>query len=239
MTAARRIVWGKFLNAGQTCVAPDYVLVQEEAKEELLRQIVRCVEKFYPLRPELAEKFPHIVNERHFSRLLTLMEGEQAVIGGGWDRQALFIEPTVLDQVSWDSPVMQEEIFGPLLPVLAYRSWEEALSRIRAMPRPLAFYYFTGSRNRARRVFSEVECGGGCVNDTILHLTAQGTALWGRGEQRNGPLSREIQCGYLFLPKGRSVETGAPGSASALSALHKAGGKGNPVFPQIKSQDFT
>lgn len=186
VTAARRIVWGKFLNAGQTCVAPDYVLVQEEAKEELLRQIVRCVEKFYPLRPELAEKFPHIVNERHFSRLLTLMEGEQAVIGGGWDRQALFIEPTVLDQVSWDSPVMQEEIFGPLLPVLAYRSWEEALSRIRAMPRPLAFYYFTGSRNRARRVFSEVECGGGCVNDTILHLTAQGLPFGGVGNSGMG-----------------------------------------------------
>lgn len=184
--AARRIVWGKCLNAGQTCVAPDYVLVHQSVRDALVKEMAVCVRAFYGSEPLKNEDYPKIISQKHFDRLCGLTEGETVAFGGGWDAQACKIEPTVLCPVSWDAPVMQQEIFGPLLPVLTFETLDEAVGRINARPKPLAFYYFTGSKKDARHVMQRVPCGGGCVNDTVVHLATPFLPFGGVGESGMG-----------------------------------------------------
>lgn len=184
--AARRIVWGKFLNSGQTCVAPDYLLVQESVKEQLLEKLACYIQKFYGLGIKQANQFTRIVNERQFNRLLGLLGCGEPVIGGGYSRRKLWIAPTVLDGVNWESPAMQEEIFGPILPVLTFSTLREAVSRIQEGPKPLAAYLFTSDRRREAYVLRRLPFGGGCVNDTVMHLASIHLPFGGVGNSGMG-----------------------------------------------------
>lgn len=167
---ARRIVWGKFFNGGQTCVAPDYLLVHESVKEELIARMREQITAFFGSDPATSPDFARIINDRHFERLVRLLGEAKAVIGGTHDRESRYIAPTVLDGVELHHRVMQEEIFGPILPVLTWRTLDEAIATVRKIPDPLALYVFSGSRTVQDRLIAEVPFGGGCVNDVVLHF---------------------------------------------------------------------
>lgn len=184
--AARRIVFGKFLNLGQTCVAPDYVLVQESVRGALLGYLGEAITAQFGRRPLENPDYGHIVNRKHFERLAAMLPDEHIAFGGDLDEAALRMAPTVLDRVSEDSRCMQEEIFGPILPVLAYRTWEEARQIIARHPTPLALYLFTSDGAGKQRVLRDVRFGGGCVNDTIIHLATSRMGFGGVGESGMG-----------------------------------------------------
>ncbi|WP_434311493.1 aldehyde dehydrogenase [Hominifimenecus sp. rT4P-3] len=169
--AAKRIVFGKYLNAGQTCVAPDYILVDDSVKEEFCFYLKRWIQRLYGEDPLENPDYPRMINRRHFCRVRRLLLGEKVWIGGRSRMETLQIEPTVVltDEAS---PLMQEEIFGPVLPVLSYRNLKEAEQLIREREKPLALYLFTENRKVTRRVLNHISFGGGCVNDTVLHLTS-------------------------------------------------------------------
>ncbi len=183
-TAARRVAFGKVVNAGQTCVAPDYVLVQESRLELFLDGYRKALAEFFPCGDYSA--MPKIVNDRHFQRLEGLMKSGRIVQGGRTDAARRRILPTVLVDVSPEDPVMQEEIFGPILPVLTYGSLGEAIDFIRARPRPLALYLFTKSAENRRRVFDSCSFGGGCVNDTLVHVCVGDLPFGGVGDSGMG-----------------------------------------------------
>lgn len=182
---ARRLVFGKFLNLGQTCVAPDYLLVHSSIKEKLLYHIEREIHRQFGKRPLENPDYGHIINEKHFQRLLRLMEGERVLIGGkaGQGRR---LEPTVLTGVTMDSPIMGEEIFGPILPVLEFQTIEQAIEIIRQYPAPLALYLFTKKQAVKERLLRELSFGGGCVNDTVIHLATPHMGFGGVGESGMG-----------------------------------------------------
>ena len=184
--AARRIVFGKFLNCGQTCVAPDYVLCHERVRAPLLQALRDEITRQFGPEPLRNRDYGKIVNKKHFRRLLGLLEGQSVQCGGRFDEQALRIEPTVLHPVAPDSPVMGEEIFGPLLPVLTWSTLSEAIQFIRQRPHPLALYLFTRSAGTQRAVFSSCRFGGGCVNDTVIHLATSHMPFGGVGESGMG-----------------------------------------------------
>ncbi|NLD26603.1 MAG: aldehyde dehydrogenase [Acholeplasmataceae bacterium] len=179
--AARRIVWGKFVNAGQTCVAPDYLLVHKSVKDELFKAMKRYVDKFHA--DALSEKstFPKIINEKHFARLLGLMEDGEIVFGGKSDAKTNRIEPTLIDKVDWESPVMQEELFGPIMPAITFSDLNEVLKKVQERPKPLALYLFTTCKENEEFVLKNVSFGGGCVNDTIVHLATSYLPFGGVG----------------------------------------------------------
>ncbi len=179
--AAKRIVFGKFLNCGQTCVAPDYVLVQEDRMGELLDGMARYIHKFFGPCPLDREEYPRIINEKHYDRLCGLMREGKTAIGGQRRRETLQIAPTVITHVNGNSPIMREEIFGPLLPVIPYHSLESAIRFIKRREKPLALYLFTESDSAKKRVLSQISFGGGCINDTILHLATSHMGFGGVG----------------------------------------------------------
>ena len=183
---ARRLAWGKCVNAGQTCVAPDYVLVHHSRQEELVEKLIAELRMRYTSAPLMNPDWPKIINQRHFDRLVGLMQSGVISHGGQIDPDARRIAPTLLTDVEWDSPIMQEEIFGPLLPILPYRKLDEAIARIRQKPKPLALYVFTQSKAVEEKVLGEVSFGGGCVNDTILHLATPYMPFGGVGESGMG-----------------------------------------------------
>ena len=183
--AAKRIVFGKFLNAGQTCVAPDYLLVHREVKNTLVAYMRRYLQLFYGKKPLENPDYPKIINEKHFLRLKGLMENQHILVGGD-DNGTDKIAPTLLDAVSPDAPVMQEEIFGPILPILTYATLEEAIRFVKAREKPLALYLFTTDRTTEKRVLQEVSFGGGCVNDTVVHLATPYMAFGGVGKSGMG-----------------------------------------------------
>ena len=183
--AARRIVFGKFLNSGQTCVAPDYVLCDAKIKDKLVSEIKKQIGVQYG--GALSDPdYGKIVSAKHFGRILSLMDPDKVIVGGAYDRDALRIEPTVMDRVTWDDAVMGEEIFGPLLPVLTFERFDEVYSLLGDKPKPLALYIFTSDKRRARDTFMRVRCGGGCVNDTIIHLATSELPFGGVGESGMG-----------------------------------------------------
>ena len=184
--AARRIVFGKYLNCGQTCVAPDYVYCHREIKDRLLAEIKDQIRVQYGWEPLQNPNYGRIVNEKHFDRLCGLMESGQVVHGGGRDRERLQIEPTVLDDVGFDAPVMWEEIFGPILPLLTFDTLEEAVGEVNSRSHPLALYLFTGRRSAVRMVTERCGFGGGCVNDVVIHLATSEMGFGGFGESGMG-----------------------------------------------------
>ena len=184
--AVNRIVWGKFLNAGQTCVAPDYLLVHKDIKPAFMAALLERVQQTYGDDPAESPDFSRIVSDRQFKRVCGLLAGQEVVIGGTCDPITKFIAPTVLDNVAWDSPIMQEEIFGPVLPVLEYERLEDAIALINSKPKPLALYLFTQNKAVEEQVLSSTSSGGVCINDTILHLAIWGMPFGGVGQSGMG-----------------------------------------------------
>lgn len=184
--AARRIIFGKILNSGQTCVAPDYLIVHREVKEELLDAMKEEITAMLGENPLEAEEYPRMVNEKHYQRVMGLIQGEKVIAGGVGNPETLQIAPTILDEVSLDAPVMQEEIFGPVLPVLTFETREELVPLIRHFEKPLACYVFTTERRMERWVISRISFGGGCVNDTIMHLASSEMGFGGVGASGMG-----------------------------------------------------
>ena len=179
--AARRLVFGKYLNSGQTCVAPDYLLVQKSVKEPFLNYVKMWIHKMLGKNPLENPNYPKMINKKHYHRVLELIKGEAILEGGFGEEARLRIAPTVLDYVSPDSPVMQEEIFGPVLPVLTYDTIEEAETFIRDREKPLALYLFTKNPDTEQRILRNLSFGGGCVNDTIIHLATSRMGFGGVG----------------------------------------------------------
>ncbi len=184
--AARRIAFGKILNVGQTCVAPDYALVHINCKGAFINAFREEVEQMLGEEPLKNPNYPCIINERHFERIVHLMKVGVAMVGGKADAATRRIEPTLLVDVPEDAPCMQEEIFGPLLPVITYESIEEVENFILSRPKPLACYIFTGNRMLEKRLLKHLSFGGGCVNDTIIHLAVPGLPFGGVGNSGMG-----------------------------------------------------
>ena len=185
-TAARRLVFGKYLNCGQTCVAPDYVLAEACIKEELLEHIRKEITRQYGEHPLENPSYGKMINRKHFERVCGLIDRDKLVFGGETEEEALRIAPAVLGDVTGEDAVMQEEIFGPVLPVLTVDSMEEALEFVRERPRPLALYLFTGDRKTERRFLERLSFGGGCINDTVIHLATSGMGFGGVGASGMG-----------------------------------------------------
>lgn len=183
---AKRIAWGKFLNAGQTCVAPDYILIQKEIKKDFLEELKTALQSFYGDNAKTSEHFGRIINTGHFDRLTRLLADGSIVCGGEIERDKLYIAPTVLTGVDEAGALMQEEIFGPLLPVLPYERLEEAVGFISARPKPLALYLFSRSAAKVDYVIANTSSGGVCVNDTISHMTSKWLPFGGVGPSGMG-----------------------------------------------------
>ena len=184
--AARRIAWGKWLNAGQTCVAPDYVLVQASVKDRLVEELKKAIRRQYTAFPCANSQYPRIVNQAQFDRLQGLLEGQRLLFDGGEEAGLLKMGPKLVDSPSWDSPLMKEEIFGPILPILPYRQLDQAIRWVRERPKPLALYLFTRSRAHQRQVWRKLSFGGGCVNDTVIQLASPRLPFGGVGESGMG-----------------------------------------------------
>ncbi len=184
--AARRILFGKLLNAGQTCVAPDYVLAHRGVKEELVAALERELARMIPDQTYFGRVFPKIINQKHFDRLVGLMQGQSILAGGQYDEDTRQIRLTLVDEPSPDSPLMQEEIFGPILPIIRCDSLREAIAFVAGRPHPLALYLFTESRKAEAEVIRSLRFGGGCVNDTVLHLAGAHLPFGGVGDSGMG-----------------------------------------------------
>lgn len=179
--AARRIVFGKFLNLGQTCVAPDYLFVQKEVEDRLLAEIVKCIREQLWYEPLENPDYGKIINEKHFDRLLGLMKSGKIRFGGESRRETLQIAPTVLTDVTPSSAIMKEEIFGPILPVMTFSDLSEVITYVNRHEKPLALYLFTGSRKTEKKILKHCSFGGGCINDTIIHLATSHMGFGGVG----------------------------------------------------------
>ena len=183
--AAKKIVWGKLINCGQTCVAPDYILVEESRKEALIEEMQRQIEKLYGVAL-CNPNYPRIVNLHHYMRLKRILEKEKEVIGGEVDEKNLRIAPAILPSATFSSESMKEEIFGPILPVLAYHQIEAVLDELKRRPKPLACYVFTGNHHFAQKIIQELPFGGGCINDCIMHVANHHLPFGGVGSSGMG-----------------------------------------------------
>ncbi len=184
--AARRIVFGKFVNCGQTCVAPDYILCDAAVKDRLVSELKKQITLQLGKDPLKNENYGKIINEKHFYRLLGLMDEKKVIFGGSSREEELRIAPTLMDHVTWKDAVMGEEIFGPLLPILTYHTLEEAVKEVRSHPCPLALYIFSSNKRNIAYVKDRVSFGGGCVNDTLIHLATSALGFGGVGESGMG-----------------------------------------------------
>jgi len=183
--AAKRIAWGKTINAGQTCIAPDYLLVHQSVKDELLRKIAASIDRMYGPDIKQSKYFPRIVNDKAFERLQKLMKHGKITYGGQVDAAERYIAPTLIDEIMPDFPIMQEEIFGPILPVMTFDHIDQAISYINSHEKPLAFYYF-GKNKQAKEVLAKTTSGGGCINDTLLHIANDSLPFGGVGNSGMG-----------------------------------------------------
>lgn len=184
--AARRIVFGKFLNCGQTCVAPDYMYCDAEIRDDLIKALIREIKRQFGVNALANKDYGNIINQKHFDRILRLIDRDKLAYGGASDAENLRIGPAILKDVTWDDPVMQEEIFGPVLPILTFTDIEEALTQINAHPHPLAFYLFTQNKKTVQHVTETCAFGGGCINDTIIHLATAHMGFGGTGASGMG-----------------------------------------------------
>ena len=184
--AAKRISWGKFINAGQTCVAPDYLYIHRDVQDEFLSLLQKAIQELYTKDVFKSGEFTRIVSERHFNRLTHFIEGSAIYSGGKRDSSTLTIEPTILKEVTWEDDVMQEEIFGPILPVLTYEDHDQMIREINHRPKPLALYVFSESESFQSTILENISFGGGCINDTVYHLSSPYLPFGGVGESGVG-----------------------------------------------------
>jgi aldehyde dehydrogenase (NAD+) len=184
--AAARIAWGKYYNAGQTCIAPDYIYVHEDVKDRLLEGLIKEIVDFYGVEPLKSPDYGRIINHKEFNRLSDLIDEKKLYFGGEKIEEKLKISPTILTNVTWDDDVMQEEIFGPILPVLTYSKISEVVNIVKDKPRPLSLYLFTENKNLQKKIEDEVPFGGGCINDTISHVSSPRLPFGGTGNSGIG-----------------------------------------------------
>lgn len=183
---AKKIVWGKSMNAGQTCVAPDYIIADRLVFLELRDKLVHYIKKFYGENPIESDDYPKIINKKNFDRILNLIEGKRLIFGGKYDDDSLKIEPTIVEVSSMDEKIMQEEIFGPIIPIIIYKNKSEIFEIIDKNKNPLALYLFTDNNSFEKEIIEKVSFGGGCVNDTIIHCTSEGLPFGGIGRSGIG-----------------------------------------------------
>ena len=201
--AAKRIVFGKYLNCGQTCVAPDYIYCDPVIKDALIQELKKQITLQFGKHPLVNPNYGKMINEKHFQRVCGLMDTEKLVHGGDNNTDTLQIEPSILDNVTFEDAVMQEEIFGPVLPVLTYESLDQAIDKINRMAHPLALYLFTNDKSIARKMMSRCGFGGACINDTIIHLATSEMGFGGFGESGMG--SYHGKEGFLTFSHYKSI----------------------------------
>lgn len=182
--AAKRIVWGKFLNAGQTCVAPDYILVEESVKEQFLESLKKYIQEFK--YESNSEQYTRIINNKNFERLTQLINPQKVYFGGNFNEENLYIEPTILDHVNWEDNVMQDEIFGPILPILSFTNFHKAINSVLELEKPLSAYIFTGNDEEKNLFTQKLSFGGGCINDVVMHLGNDNLPFGGVGNSGMG-----------------------------------------------------
>ncbi|SFF54934.1 aldehyde dehydrogenase (NAD+) [Halobacillus alkaliphilus] len=226
--AAKRIVWGKFTNAGQTCIAPDYLLVHHEVKAPLIKAMKKYIHEFYGERPLENPDYVKIVNDQHFDRISSYLDAGTVVSGGSLDEKRQMIEPTILDQVNWSDPVMQEEIFGPILPILAFDHLSEVISQVNSRPKPLALYYFGESEAEQEEIMTSIPFGGGCINDTLYHILNPHLPFGGVGESGMGSYHGQASFDTFTHLKSITKQTTKfdqkfryPGSSFGLTIIKK------------------
>lgn len=185
-TAARRIAWGKYMNAGQTCIAPDFVLAHSEIKEELVEELKKAIRKYYGKKPEKSDDYGRIINDSHFDRITGLMDGCKILHGGRSDKEARWIEPTIVNGIDWQHPVMKEEIFGPVLPVMIYSGQVSPVEMLRRLTNPLALYIFSENEKFTESIIEQVPHGGTCVNDVVMHIANPNLPFGGMGASGMG-----------------------------------------------------
>ena len=184
--AAKRIVWGKYLNCGQTCVAPDYILCESSVKDEFVKSVVAEIKKQYGDDPLKNKDYGKIINEKHFARLCGLINENKVVVGGNANPDTCQIAPTVMDNVTYDDAVMGEEIFGPIMPILTFDDFDAVVDELKQKDKPLALYLFTSNKKHVKRVTTELSYGGGCINDVVIHLATSNMGFGGVGESGMG-----------------------------------------------------
>ncbi|HCL4437856.1 aldehyde dehydrogenase [Clostridium botulinum] len=184
--AARRIAWGKFLNAGQTCVAPDYLVVHRNIKEKLISSIENYIVEFFGENTFESEDYPRIINERHFKRLEGYLKEGKIVSGGNTDINNLYIEPTIIEGINFENRIMEEEIFGPIFPVIEFEDIDKVIDIVKNNPKPLALYYFSENKEKQEFIIKNISFGGGCINDTIMHLSTSTLPFGGVGSSGIG-----------------------------------------------------
>ena len=184
--AAKKIAWAKTVNAGQTCIAPDYIIVDQSVKADLISELKANLNDFYGANPLDNKDLPRIINENHFDRLLGLMDEEKIVFGGTYDRKTLKIAPTIMDRVDFADPVMGEEIFGPIIPIISYDNLDEILAKIKRLPKPLAFYTYTQDKNIEEKILRGMEFGNGAINDSLMQVSNPNLEFGGVGNSGMG-----------------------------------------------------
>lgn len=184
--AAKRIVFGKYLNCGQTCVAPDYILCESSIKDEFVRAVVEEIKKQYSKVPLENKNYGKIISKKHFARLCELLDKDKLVIGGETNEQTLQIAPAVMDNVSYNDAVMGEEIFGPIMPIMTFDCFDDVIEDLKEKQKPLALYLFSSNKRHIKRVTKELSYGGGCINDVVIHLATSSMGFGGVGESGMG-----------------------------------------------------
>lgn len=201
--AAKRIIWGKLLNSGQTCVAPDYLLIHKDVKKELLRLMKQTILEFYGDRALENPDYPRIIDKNSFERLINLMEGQNIYTGGLYNSKTLKIEPTIIDNVDFSNKIMQEEIFGPILPVIEYNDIFKVIEKLKFMDKPLSMYIFSEDKEHIDRLTYDLSSGGVCINDTIMHLTNPNLEFGGVGESGMGGYHGKF--GFMNFSNRKSI----------------------------------
>lgn len=201
--AAKRIIWGKLINSGQTCVAPDYLLVHKDVKKELLRLMKQTILEFYGDRALENPDYPRIIDKNSFERLINLMEGQNIYTGGLYNSKTLKIEPTIIDDVDFSNKIMQEEIFGPILPVIEYDDIFKVIEKLKFMDKPLSMYIFSEDKEHIDRLTYDLSSGGVCINDTIMHLTNPNLEFGGVGESGMGGYHGKF--GFMNFSNRKSI----------------------------------
>lgn len=184
--ASRRIIWGKCLNSSQTCIAPDYILVHESVKDDLIKGLKKYIKKFYGEHPEKNDDYPKMINENHFNRICKLIDDSGYNSADYKNAETLQIAPCIMDNCTWDSLVMEDELFGPIIPILTFKSLDEAITKVNSRPKPLALYFFSKSVKNQKKVLKEAFFGGGCINETVVHIATHYIPFGGVGNSGMG-----------------------------------------------------
>ncbi|MCK4751116.1 MAG: aldehyde dehydrogenase family protein, partial [Bacteroidales bacterium] len=184
--AARRLAWGKYHNNGTACVSPDHIYVHESIREKLIGEIKKDIPRIYGTNPKESIALPRMINENHYNRVMSVIDQGKVVAGGTGDPADLYIEPTVMDGVTPADPVMQDEVFGPVMPILSYTDLDSLVDTLKRQPAPLVLYIFTGDKRKALRLMKEIPSGGGMINDVVMHFINMNSLIGGLGESGMG-----------------------------------------------------